>query len=157
MRSQAPRIRGLGANRTIKHSPTRIRIVSVKTLQPMTDPQIVQFAFTVDDPELDNEERNAIAMQLLSQLRQIDEVESVERTEAVNPEVGSRAALETLIGFLTVEISRENLQKVLGWLHNRVTPKPLKIVVGEVTIEVQSSEDLAKAEQTVINILREMK
>ncbi len=123
----------------------------------MTDPQLIQFAFTVDDPELDDQERNAIAMQLLSQLRQIDEVESVERTEAVNPEVGSRAALETLIGFLTIEISRENLQKVLAWLHNRVTPKPLKIVVGEVTIEVQSSEDLAKAEQTVINILREMK
>jgi hypothetical protein len=123
----------------------------------MTDPELIQFAFTVDDPELDDQERNAIAMQLLSQLRQIDEVESVERTEAINPEVGSRAALETLIGFLTIEISRENLQKVLAWLHNRVTPKPLKIVVGEITIEVQSSEDLAKAEQTVINILREMK
>ena len=123
----------------------------------MTDPQLIQFAFTVDDPELDDEERNRNALQLLSQLRQFDEVESVERTEAVNPEVGTRAGLETLIGFLTVEISRENLQKVLGWLHNRVKPKPIEIVVGEVKIKVQSSEDLAKAEQTVINILREMK
>ncbi|MEL7039154.1 MAG: hypothetical protein AAFO04_26620 [Cyanobacteria bacterium J06592_8] len=123
----------------------------------MTDSELIQFSFTVDDPELDDEERNAIALQLLPQLQQIDEVESIERTTVKDPQVGSRVGLETLIGFLTIEISRENLQKVLGWLHNRVKPRIIEIVVEDVKIKVQSSEDLAQAEQTVINILREKK
>ena len=44
----------------------------------MTDEPTVQFTFAVNDPELDDEERQEIARKLLRELRQLDEVENAD-------------------------------------------------------------------------------
>ncbi|MGF1493665.1 MAG: hypothetical protein ACFBSC_14655 [Microcoleaceae cyanobacterium] len=122
--------------------------------------QTIQLNFTIADPNLDDSERDQQARQLLKELRQLDEVERADRTEDLDSEAGGRPGLATLIGFLTIEVNRENIHKLLKWLQGRVSPKPIEIVVKDedkdVKIVVQSSDDLEKAEQTVLNILGKM-
>lgn len=70
----------------------------------MTDALTVQLTFAVNDPELNDEERQEIAQKLLRQLKQLDEVEKVCRAEDSNLEEGSRSVLATLVRVLTLEL-----------------------------------------------------
>jgi chromatin segregation and condensation protein Rec8/ScpA/Scc1 (kleisin family) len=126
----------------------------------MTDAPTVQLTFAVNDPELDDEERQKIAQKLLRQLDQLDEVEKVCRAEDSNLEEGSRSVLATLVGVLTAEVSVENLKKVLGFVGDRIPNKPIiiKVKVGEqeVEIEAKSRKELEEAEKVANNLLARM-
>ena len=93
----------------------------------MTEEAIVQFTFTVDDPELDDDKRQKDAKKLLRELRDLDEVEKVDRTEDLNPEEGSKPGFATLIGVLTAEVSIKNIKYFLGFLVDRLGDKPIKV------------------------------
>jgi len=126
----------------------------------MTDAPTVQLTFAVNDPELDDEERQEIAQKLLRQLKQLDEVEKVGRAEDSNLEEGSRSVLATLVGVLTAEVSVENVGKVLGFVGDRLSDKPIiiKVKVGEqeVEIEAKSRKELEEAEKVANNLLARM-
>ena len=126
----------------------------------MTDARTVQLTFAVNDPELDDEERQEIAQKLLRQLKQLDEVEKVGRAEDSNLEEGSRSVLATLVGVLTAEVSVENVGKVLGFVGDRIPNKPIiiKVKVGEqeVEIEAKSRKELEEAEKVANNLLAQM-
>jgi hypothetical protein len=126
----------------------------------MTDARTVQLTFAVNDPELDDEERQEIAQKLLRQLKQLDEVEKVGRAEDSNLEEGSRSVLATLVGVLTAEVSVENVGKVLGFVGDRIPNKPIiiKVKVGEqeVEIEAKSRKELEEAEKVANNLLARM-
>ncbi len=126
----------------------------------MTDARTVQLSFAVNDPELDDEERQEIAQKLLRQLKQLDEVEKVGRAEDSNLEEGSRSVLATLVGVLTAEVSVENVKKVLGFVGDRIPNKPIiiKVKVGEqeVEIEAKSRKELEEAEKVAKNLLAQM-
>ncbi|AFZ17136.1 hypothetical protein [Allocoleopsis franciscana] len=126
----------------------------------MTDAPTVLLTFAVNDPELDDEERQEIAQKLLRQLKQLDEVEKVGRAEDSNLEEGSRSVLATLVGVLTAEVSVENVKKVLGFVGDRLSDKPIiiKVKVGEqeVEIEAKSRKELEEAEKVANNLLARM-
>jgi methyl coenzyme M reductase subunit D len=126
----------------------------------MTDARTVQLTFAVNDPELDDKERQEIAQKLLRQLKQLDEVEKVGRAEDSNLEEGSRSVLATLVGVLTAEVSVENVKKVLGFVGERIPNKPIiiKVKVGEqeVEIEAKSRKELEEAEKVANNLLARM-
>jgi hypothetical protein len=126
----------------------------------MTDARTVQLTFAVNDPELDDEERQEIAQKLLRQLKQLDEVEKVGRAEDSNLEEGSRSVLATLVGVLTAEVSIDNVKKVLGFVGDRLSDKPIiiKVKVGEqeVEIEAKSRKELEEAEKVANNLLARM-
>jgi hypothetical protein len=126
----------------------------------MTDARTVQLTFAVNDPELDDEERQEIAQKLLRQLKQLDEVEKVGRAEDSNLEEGSRSLLATLVGVLTAEVSVGNVKKVLGFVGDRLIDKPIiiKVKVGEqeVEIEAKSRKELEEAEKVANNLLARM-
>ncbi len=126
----------------------------------MTDARTVQLTFAVNDPELNDEERQVIAQKLLHQLKQLDEVEKVGRAEDSNLEEGSRSVLATLVGVLTAEVSVENVKKVLGFVGDRIPNKPIiiKVKVGEqeVEIEAKSRKELEEAEKVANNLLARM-
>ena len=88
----------------------------------MTEEAIAQFTFTVDDPELDEEERQDIATGLLRQLNKLDEVESVDRAKDIHPKEGHRGG-ENLIGVLTAKVSLDNIKKFFGSLRDRLDDK----------------------------------
>ena len=127
----------------------------------MTETPNIYFTFSLNDPELEDEEKAKFAKKLLKQLRDCDEVERAERTEDLNPEEGSRPGFATLMGFLTAEVSVKNLKAFLGWFAERIQDKTLtiRVKVGEQEIELvaNSQEELEKLEATALKLMKEMK
>lgn len=95
----------------------------------MTDTSIIQFTFAVNDPELEDAERQKIARKLLHELHQLDEVEKVDFAKDSELEPGARSVLATIVGVLTAEVSIENIQKILGFIGDRIPNKPVVIKV----------------------------
>lgn len=126
----------------------------------MTDKQTIQFTFAVNDPELEDAERQEIARKLLRELRQLDEVENANFAKDSELESGTKSALATIVGVLTAEVSIENIQKVLGFIGDRIPNKPvvIKVKVGEqeVEIEAKSRKELEDAERVVRQLLAQM-
>lgn len=126
----------------------------------MTDQPTIQLTFAVNDPELEDEQRQEIARKLLRQLKQLDEVEKAELAKDEELEEGARSVLSTLVGVLTAEVSIENIQKVLGFIGDRIPNKPLiiKVKVGnqEIEIEAKSRKELEAAEKVVSQLLDQM-
>jgi len=126
----------------------------------MTDQPTIQLTFAVNDPELEDEQRQEIARKLLRQLKQLDEVEKAELAKDEELEEGTRSVLSTLVGVLTAEVSIENIQKVLGFIGDRIPNKPLviKVKVGnqEIEIETKSRKELEAAEKVASQLLDQM-
>lgn len=126
----------------------------------MTDQPTIQLTFAVNDPELEDEQRQEIARKLLRQLKQLDEVEKAELAKDEELEEGARSVLSTLVGVLTAEVSIENIQKVLAFIGDRIPNKPLiiKVKVGnqEIEIEAKSRKELEAAEKVVSQLLDQM-
>jgi HD superfamily phosphohydrolase len=126
----------------------------------MTDTSIIQFTFAVNDPKLEDAERQEIARKLLRDLRQLDEVENADFAKDSELEPGARSVLATIVGVLTAEVSIENIQKVLGFIGERIPNKPvvIKVKVGEqeVEIEAKSRKELEDAEKVVRQLLEQM-
>lgn len=125
----------------------------------MTDQPTIQFTFAVNDPELDDDERQEIAQKLLRQLRQLDEVEKVDLVEDLNPEAGVKG-FATLVGFLTAEVSVKNIKDFLSFLGDRIGDKPIvvNVKVGdkEVKIEAKSRQELLEGERVAKDLLAAM-
>ena len=121
----------------------------------------IYFTFGLDDPDLEDEEKSKFAKKLLKHLRDCDEVESVERTEDLNPEKGSRPGFATVIGFLTAEVTVKNIKDFLSFLSDRIQDKSLKIrvKVGEDEIELiaNSESELKKIEETALNLMEKIR
>jgi ABC-type branched-subunit amino acid transport system substrate-binding protein len=126
----------------------------------MTDEPTVQFTFAVNDPELDDEEWQEIALELLPQLRRLDQVEKVERAEDLNPEAGAKPGFATLVGFLSAEVSANNIKDVLSFLGDRLGDKSVVVQVRvgekEVKIEAKSRQELEAAEALAKKLLAEL-
>lgn len=126
----------------------------------MTDKPTLQFTFAVNNPELEDVERQEIARKLLHELRQLDEVENADFAKDLELELGAKSVLATIAGVLTAEVSIENIQKVLGFIGERIPNKPviIKVKVGEkeVEIEAKSRKELEDAEKVVRQLLEQM-
>ncbi len=97
----------------------------------MTESLLVEFSFTIDDPNMEEERKQKMATQLLKQLRQWDEVETVVKIDKIG-------------GFL------QQLPEIMN-------KKPIKIIVkvrdNETTIEVKNTEDLPQVEETTKRLI----
>ncbi len=126
----------------------------------MSDEGTIQFTFGLDAPELEDEERLKFAKKLLRELRNLDEVEKVDRTEDLTPEAGSKPGFATLIGSITALVHVKDIKAFLGFLGDRLQDKPIKgsIKVGdnEVEFEVKSRQELAEFEKTALNLIAAM-
>ena len=101
-------------------------------------------AFT--DPELGSEELEAQAQNLLVQLKDLDEVEAVNRVLDPNPPAGNKAIGGILVGLLTAEVSVANFKQLGAFLGDRLGNKPVKLKVKapdgrELELEASSREE----------------
>ncbi|WP_066381637.1 hypothetical protein [Anabaena sp. CA = ATCC 33047] len=126
----------------------------------MTGEPIIQFTFAIDDPELDDERRREIAIKLLEDIRDLDEVEKADRAEDLNPEAGSKPGFATLIGVLTAEVSMKNFKSFLSFLGDRLQDKNLEVSVKvgdkEVSIKAKSRQELLESERLAKELLDKM-
>jgi len=90
-----------------------------------------QFALTIafTDPELTNEERDDEVVQLLDELSDRSDIESVDRVRDPNPPDGNKSIGGFLVGVLAAEVSVANAKKVLGFLGDRLGNKPISLKV----------------------------
>jgi hypothetical protein len=109
----------------------------------------VKFVINFTDPDLDADERDDEAHRLLNQLKEMDEVESVDRILDPNPPEGNKALGAWLAGVLLAEVNTGNAKAVFGYLGDRLGGKPIEIEVEangkKLKVKAHSREELTAA------------
>ena len=112
-------------------------------------PAEIKFTIAFTDPTLEPEDRKEQAQQLMSDLKQMDEVETVDRVSDPNPPQGSKAFGGVVMGLLTAEVSVANAKKLLGFLGDRLGNKPIELSVEangkKLSVKAGSREELEAA------------
>ena len=120
---------------------------------------LVEITFALDNS--DDYERQEFAKKLLKQLREQGDAESVERTEDLSSEAGSKGGLDKLVGVLTAEVKLDKVVSFLGFVGSKFAEKPMKIHVKdgdrEVTIETTGEKAALIGEQIAKGLLDKMK
>ena len=114
----------------------------------MSENPNIKFTIAFNDPDLDSEERDEQAQRFMNELKQMDEVE-VDRVLDPNPPAGNKAVGAILVGLLTAQVNKENAQKVMGFLGDRLGGKPIELSVEangkKLTVKAHSREELEAA------------
>ena len=95
----------------------------------MTPDSNVKFTIAFNDPNLDSDELEAQAQNLLAQMRDLDEIETVDRVLDPNPPKGNKAIGGMLVGLLTAQVNLANAQKLLGFLGDRLVNKAIELEI----------------------------
>jgi hypothetical protein len=115
----------------------------------MAAPCNVKLTLNFNDPDSGAEERDEQVQQILNELKQMDEVESVGRVLDPNPPGGNKALGGFLAGLLMAEINVANAQKLMGYLGDRLGGKPIELSVEangkKLTVKAHSREELEAA------------
>ena len=91
----------------------------------------IKLTIAFSDPELDSEELEAQAQNLLAQMKDWDEVEMFDRVLDPNPPAGNKSLGAILVGLLTTQVNKENAQKLLGFLGDRLGNKLIELEVED--------------------------
>jgi len=106
----------------------------------------VKLTIAFNDPDLDSDELEAQAQSLLAQMRDLDEIETVDRVLDPNPPEGNKAVGAILVGLLTAQVNKENAQKVMGFLGDRLGNKVIELEVEangkKLKVKASSREEL---------------
>jgi len=101
------------------------------------------------DLDLDAEERDEQAQQLMSELKQMDEVETVDRVLDPNPPEGNKAIGGFLVGLLMAEVNVANAKNLMGFLGDRLSGKTIELEVEgngkKLKVKANSREELKAA------------
>jgi CHAT domain len=119
--------------------------------------QTVKVTITVDHPDLEADEADEAARRLLTQLREMDEVESAGRVLDPSPPEGNKSAGGFQVGTVQTEVKPNHLKSLFGFLGQRAGHQPLEIEieVGDRKIKVTANNqgDLIAAERFVQQLL----
>lgn len=109
----------------------------------------VRLTVALVDPDLDDEERDRATYQLLKDLLDLDAVEVVERVTDPNPPEGNKALGGFLVNLLMLEVNRENMKRLFGFLGDRLNGRPIELEVEakgkKLKVKASSQEELEAA------------
>jgi hypothetical protein len=115
----------------------------------MTMNSTIKLTINFDDPDLEPEERDEQAQKLMTELKQMDEVEAVDRVLDPNPPEGNKALGGFLVGLLAAEVNVANAQKLMGFLGDRFGGKLIELEVEangkKLKVKAHSREELEAA------------
>lgn len=115
----------------------------------MSENPNIKLVIAFNDPELDSEDREEQAQRLMAELKQMDEVDAVDRVLDPNPPEGNKAIGGILVGLLTAQVSPANAQKLMGFLGDRLGGKPIELAIEangkKLTVKAHSREELEAA------------
>jgi len=122
----------------------------------MTSESLVEVTFALDDLTLDDSERQEFAKKLLKQLRDQGDAETIDRTEDLNSEVGSKGRLDKLVGVLTAQIKFGNVISFFNFVGEKFAEKPIEVHVKvgdrEVTIKGTGEKAILQAKQVAAEL-----
>ena len=112
----------------------------------------VTLTIDLNDPDLDAEETDEAIQNLLAQMRELDEIEAVDRVFDPNPPAGNKAIGGFVVGLLMAEVSVANFKKLGAFLGDRLGNKPIKLKVKapdgrEMELEASSQAEFDYAYQ----------
>ena len=112
----------------------------------------VTLTIDLNNPDLDAEETDEAIQNLLAQMRELDEIEAVDRVHDPNPPVGNKAIGGFVVGLLMAEVSVANFKKLGAFLGDRIGNKPIKLKVKapdgrEMELEASSQAEFDYAYQ----------
>ncbi|XGV95353.1 MAG: hypothetical protein ACAF41_21740 [Leptolyngbya sp. BL-A-14] len=112
----------------------------------------VMLTIDFNNPDLDAEETDEAVQNLMAQMRELDEVEAVDRVVDPNPPAGNKAVGGFLVGLLMTEVSVANFKKLGAFLGDRIGSKPIKLKVKapdgrEMELEASSQAEFDYAYQ----------
>jgi hypothetical protein len=128
--------------------------VTTSNVQITIAPKGSDLGVTLDlrnsEPDFASEELEALTQRLFQQMRDLDEVEQVNRIAEPNPPEGSKPlSAAFLVGLLTAEVNAKNIKALLEFLWERLSGKPieLKVEANGKTLEVKaySQQELSAA------------
>jgi len=109
----------------------------------------IKLTIAFNDPDLDSEELEEQAQNLLAQMRDLDEIETVDRVLDPNPPEGNSPWATILVGLLTAQVNKQNAQKVMGFLGDRLGNKAIELEVEangkKLKVKASSREELEAA------------
>lgn len=125
----------------------------------MSKDLITSITISFTDPDLSLEEKDEEVQKLLNQMKKIDEVDDVKRVLDPKPPAGNKSLGGFLVGLLTAEVSATNVKKVLLFLSERLSGKPIKLSLKtsdgrEISVEASSQEEFAFAIQKAQEFLQ---
>ncbi len=123
---------------------------------------LVEITFALDDPSLDEDERQEFATKLLPQLRKQGDAENVECTEDLSYEVGSKGGLDKLIGVLTAKkVPLDKVVSFMGFVGDKFAEKSMKLHMKdgdfELILETTGEKAILAAERFVSAVLDKRK
>jgi hypothetical protein len=104
----------------------------------------VQLTINFSDPSLEADERDEEVRLLIADLREIEDVNVVERVVDPNPPEGNKSLGGFLVGLLTAEVNINNAKRLLSFLGNRLSGKTI-----EMEVEVNGKKLKVKASSQV--------
>jgi hypothetical protein len=117
----------------------------------------VGLTINFNDPEVDPEDRDMEVQRLWSFMREIDEVESINRVLDPNPPEGSKALGGFLVGMLTAQVNAANLKTLFAFLSDRLGGKPIELEIEnngkKLKVKASSREELEAAIQAAQNFI----
>ena len=120
----------------------------------------VKITFAIEDPNLDEEELDRVTQDLWQELRQLDEVETVDRVTNPNPPAGNKSFCGFLVGILATEVNAANIKLALGYLRDRLGGKPIKLALKapdgrEINLEANNRQEFEFAMQKAQEFLQD--
>lgn len=109
-------------------------------------------------PDFDPEELETLTQRLFQQMRELDEVEQVQRVPDPNPPTGSKPLdAAFLVGLLTAEVNAKNIKALLDFIWERLSGKPIELKVEDngrkLEITAYSQQELAAAVEAAKDFL----
>ncbi|KST68225.1 hypothetical protein [Mastigocoleus testarum] len=119
----------------------------------------VEVTISLSEPDLDDEELQAEAENLLPQIREVDGVEEANLITLAQAPTGSKAFGGFAVGKLKALVNPKNLGSLFKFLGDRLGNKTIKVIIKksplneEITVEATNSQDFELAWQKVENRL----
>jgi hypothetical protein len=112
----------------------------------MTSTPNIKLTIEFNDPELEPERRDEQAQFLINELRDIDEIDTVDRVPDPHPPDGNKSIGGFLVGLLMAEVKVDNAKKLFGYLRDRLGGKSIEFTVEangkKLSVKASSREEL---------------
>jgi len=115
----------------------------------MANDSNVKVTIIFNDPDLNHDELEEQAQNLLTQLKDFDDVEDVARVFDPHPPEGNKSVGSFLVGLVKATANLENAKKLLGFLGDRLGNKVIELAVEhngkKLSVKAHSREELEVA------------
>ncbi len=96
----------------------------------MANNSTITFSIHFNDPDLEAEEKDEQVRRLMAELKEMDEIDSVNRIPDLDSSEGSKALGGFLVGWLTARVkSVANAKQLLKYFRVILRNKPIELVV----------------------------